>query len=106
MLSKHHLFHYPNMSPETPLIEYHPTKFSVKHKPPQEYDCAEREESIQFASNLYDEGVKLWTKHDLLDIEQQLARCAEREYFTVHQIDGAEARIKNPMFGVTTPPIW
>jgi hypothetical protein len=48
----------------------------------------------------------LWTKQNLLDIEQQLLQCAKLEYFTIHQIDGTEARIKNPMFGVTTPPVW
>jgi hypothetical protein len=106
MLCQHYLFHYPNMSSDAPLIEYYPNSFSFKNKPPLNYDRAERQESTQLASNLYDEGVKLWTKHDLLDIEQQLSRCAELEYFTVHQIDGTEARTKNPMFAVTTPPIW
>jgi hypothetical protein len=106
MLSQHYLSHRPKMSSGTPLIEYYPNSFSYKNKPPLEYDRTERQESTQLVSDLYDEGAKLWTKHDLLDIEQQLSRCAEREYFTVRQIDGTELRIKNPMFGVATPPIW
>jgi hypothetical protein len=104
MLSQHYLFQYPNMSPETPLIEYSPNKYSPR--PPLKYECSEWQESRELASNLYDEGAKLWTKQDLRDIEQQLSQCAEREYFTVRQIDGTEARIKNPMFAVATPPIW
>jgi hypothetical protein len=106
MLSQHCLFHYPSMSPEKPLLEYYPNSFCYKNKPPLEYDRTERQKSTQLVSDLYDEGAKLWTKHDLLDIEQQLSRCAEREYFTVRQIDGTELRIKNPMSGVTTPPFW
>jgi hypothetical protein len=94
------------MSPEKPLLEYYPDKASYKNMLPLEYDLAERQESIQLISDLYGKGVRLWTKQDLLDIEQQLSRCAGLEYFTLHQIDGAETRIKNPMFGVTTSPIW
>jgi hypothetical protein len=94
------------MSSEKPLLEYHPNKDLYKNMLPPEYDVAERQESIQLVSDLYDEGVKLWTKQNLLDIEQQLLQCAKLEYFTIHQIDGTEARIKNPMFGVTTPPVW
>jgi hypothetical protein len=106
MLSKHYLFHYPSMSPGKPLLEYYPDKASCKNMLPLEYDLAERQESTQLISDLYGKGVRLWKKHDLLDIEQQLSRCAELEYFTLHHIDGGETRIKNPMFGVTTSPIW
>ena len=70
-----------------------------------EYGCSEWRKSSQLASDLYEEGVKLWTKRDLLDIERQLSRSAELEYFTVRLIDGMQAHIKNPMFAVRLP-IW
>ena len=74
-------------------------------RPLLEYGCSEWRKSSQVASDLYEAGAKLWTKHDLLDIEQQLSRPTELEYFTVRLIDGTEARIKNPMFAVRRP-IW
>lgn len=70
-----------------------------------EYGCSEWRKSSQIASNLYEDGVKLWLKHDLQDIEQQLLRSMDLEYFTVRLINGTEARIKNPMFAERRP-IW
>jgi len=69
------------------------------------YGCSEWRKGSQLASELYEEGAKLWTKHHLQDIEQQLSRSVELEYFTVRLLDGTEARIKNPMFAVRLP-IW
>lgn len=63
-----------------------------------EYGCSEWRKSSQVASNLYEDGVKLWSKHNLQDIEQQLSQAVDLEYFTVHLIDGTEACVKNPMF--------
>jgi hypothetical protein len=54
---------------------------------------------------LYDLGIKLWRKEDLVGIEQQLAQSRTTEKFTVRRIDGSVVHIKNPMFGVQKP-IW
>lgn len=77
----------------------------VSDRPSLDYGCSEWRKSSQIASNLYEEGVKLWSKHDLQDIEQQLSQSVDLEYFTVRLIDGTEARIKNPMFAERLP-IW
>lgn len=61
--------------------------------------------SSQAASNLYNHGVKLWTKEDLRDIEQQLEHSATHQHFKVRSIDGGTILIKNPMFGEQAP-IW
>lgn len=73
--------------------------------PSLEYTYSEWQKSSQTASNLYDNGVKLWTKNDLRDIEQQLAQSETRENFIVRTIDGTLVSIKNPMFGEQFP-IW
>lgn len=73
--------------------------------PLEEYGCSEWRKSSQIASDLYEAGAKLWTRHDLQDIEQQLSQSTELECFTIRLIDGTEARIKNPMF-VVRRPIW
>lgn len=73
--------------------------------PSLEYGCSEWRKSSQTASNLYEQGVKLWSRADLQDIEQQLAQSMDLEYFTVNLIDGKKARIKNPMFAEQLP-IW
>lgn len=70
-----------------------------------EYTYSEWQRSSQTASNLYDNGVKLWTKNDLRDIEQQLAQSETRENFIVRTIDDTLVSIKNPMFGEQFP-IW
>jgi hypothetical protein len=59
----------------------------------------------QAAFNLYKTGTKLWTKEDLLDMEQQLAQSKERKTFTIRLLDGTTLLTKNPMFGEETP-IW
>ncbi|KAI1744561.1 hypothetical protein F4680DRAFT_405274 [Xylaria scruposa] len=61
--------------------------------------------SSQRAADLYDAGVLLWRKEDLMDIERQLAQSCTTEMFTVRRIDGSIVNIENPMFGVQKP-IW
>jgi len=61
--------------------------------------------SSQVASNLYNNGTKLWTEGDLRDIEQQLAQSETLENFTIRSINGTVVLIKNPMFGEQIP-IW
>ncbi|KAI8947705.1 hypothetical protein F4801DRAFT_592403 [Xylaria longipes] len=74
-------------------------------EPLLDYGCSHWRISSQRAADLYDSGVKLWRKEDLVDIEQQLARSYTAEKFTVRRIDGSIVHIKNPMFGVQKP-IW
>lgn len=73
--------------------------------PSLDYACSEWRRSSQSAANLFDNGVKLWKKSDLRDIEQQLAHSEIREVFTVRTIDNTMISIKNPMFGEASP-IW
>ncbi|KAF1969780.1 hypothetical protein BU23DRAFT_601379 [Bimuria novae-zelandiae CBS 107.79] len=80
------------MSSEGPMLEYLGTDW---HRSSHELACNLYRE--------YDAGVKLWTKENLRDIESQLAHSREREYFTVHLIDGTTAQIRNPMFGEALP---
>ncbi|KAI0548494.1 hypothetical protein F4679DRAFT_596758 [Xylaria curta] len=61
--------------------------------------------SSQRAADLYDSGVPLWRKEDLMDIERQLAQSCTTETFTVRRIDGSIINVENPMFGVQKP-IW
>lgn len=61
--------------------------------------------SSQRASDLYELGVKLWRREDLIDIERQLGESYTLEKFTVRRLDGSVTYIKNPMFGVLKP-IW
>jgi hypothetical protein len=70
-----------------------------------DYGCSQWKTSSQRAADLYDSGVKLWRKEDLVDIEQQLAQSFITRSFTVRRIDGSVVHIKNPMFGVQKP-IW
>ncbi|KAI2468621.1 hypothetical protein F4781DRAFT_397279 [Annulohypoxylon bovei var. microspora] len=74
-------------------------------EPLLDYGCSHWRTSSQRAADLYDSGVKLWRKEDLVDIERQLARSCTAEKFTVRRIDGSIVHIKNPMFGVQKP-IW
>ena len=69
------------------------------------HDCTVWRQSSQAAFNLYMDGVKLWTKNDLLDIEQQLAQLKEHKNFTVRLIGGTTLTTRNPMFGEESP-IW
>ncbi|KAI0884361.1 uncharacterized protein GGS22DRAFT_165457 [Annulohypoxylon maeteangense] len=78
---------------------------SQEPSPELNYGCSPWILSSQCASDLYEAGVKLWRKEDLVDIEAQLARSFETEYFTVRRIDGVVARIKNPMYRIKNP-IW
>jgi len=84
---------------------------TVKGEPAQafeswlDYGCSSWIISSQRAADLYDSGVKLWRKEDLVDIERQLAESISMEKFTVRRIDGSNVYIKNPMFKVQTP-IW
>ena len=70
-----------------------------------DYGCTHWRYSSQRAADLYRAGVKLWTKEDLSDIEQQLTQSRTAEIFTVRRTDGSVIHIKNPMFGVSKP-IW
>jgi len=70
-----------------------------------DYGCSQWRASSRHAADLYDSGVKLWKKEDLVDIENQLAQSIVTEIFTVRRFDGSIIRIKNPMFGVQRP-IW
>ncbi|KAI0858078.1 hypothetical protein F4860DRAFT_327435 [Xylaria cubensis] len=74
-------------------------------EPVLEYGDSPWRTSSQRASDLYESGVKLWRKEDLVDIEQQLAQSRAAEKFTVRRLDGSLVHIKNPMFGVQKP-IW
>ncbi|KAI1174781.1 hypothetical protein F4777DRAFT_579674 [Nemania sp. FL0916] len=74
-------------------------------EPLLDYGCSPWRMSSQRAADLYDSGVKLWRKEDLVEIEQQLAQSCTTEKFTVRRIDGSVVNIKNPMFGVQKP-IW
>lgn len=70
-----------------------------------EYGCTPWRHSSQRATELYESGVKLWIREDLIDIEQQLGESLTLEKFTVRRLDGSVVYIKNPMFGVVKP-IW
>ncbi|PQK08284.1 hypothetical protein BB8028_0001g03620 [Beauveria bassiana] len=72
---------------------------------PLQHDCTVWRNSSQAAANLYKNGVKLWKKHDLTDIERQLADSKTQSVFTVRLIDGTTLDITNPMFGEESP-IW
>lgn len=70
-----------------------------------DYGCTDWRLSSQRAADLYNSGIKLWTKEDLKDIEQQLAQSYTLERFSVRRIDGTIIQISNPMFQVENP-IW
>ena len=72
-----------------------------------DYGCTPTRLSIQPIADLYDSGVKLWTKEALTDIEQQLERSylSTVDRFTVSGVDGRTVAIKNPFPGVKNP-IW
>lgn len=70
-----------------------------------DYGCSAWRLSTQRATELYELGVKLWRREDLIDIEQQLGESFTMEKFTVRRLDGSVIYIKNPMFGVLRP-IW
>ena len=78
---------------------------SQKLNPRFSYGCSEWVTSSQIAADLYESGVKLWRKEDLIDIERQLAQSFSMKTFTVRRIDGTAVQIKNPMFRVQKP-IW
>ncbi|OAA69768.1 hypothetical protein ISF_03038 [Cordyceps fumosorosea ARSEF 2679] len=69
------------------------------------HDCTAWRRSSQAAADLYDSGVKLWTKQGLKDVEQQLEDLKSRQVFSIRSIDGTFVHIENPMFNVTSP-IW
>lgn len=70
-----------------------------------DYGCTPWRSSSQRAADAYDQGINLWRREDLADIEQQLAQSRTAEKFTVRRTDGSVVHIKNPMFGVQKP-IW
>jgi hypothetical protein len=70
-----------------------------------EYGCTSWRASSQRVADLYESGVKLWKKEDLVDIEQQLTQSYTAERFKIRRIDGSLVYIKNPMFGIQRP-IW
>jgi hypothetical protein len=74
-------------------------------EPLLDYGCSPWRTSSQRAADLYDLGIKLWRKEDLVNIENQLAQSRTAEKFTVRRFDGSVVHIKNPMFGVQKP-IW
>ncbi|KAI1321565.1 hypothetical protein F5Y16DRAFT_413697 [Xylariaceae sp. FL0255] len=84
---------------------------SEDHKPRQCEDAivddfySPWEKSSQEAADLYNSGVKLWTKESLKDIEEQMAMSSKIEYFKLRRLDGSTVSVKNPLFGVETP-IW
>lgn len=72
---------------------------------PFDYQCPANIHQSQQAADLYGAGVKLWTKADLRDIEQQLAQLETIEIFTVRTLVDGKFRIENAMFG-KKKPIW
>lgn len=70
-----------------------------------DYGCTPWRLNSQRATELYELGVKLWRREDLIDIEQQLGESFTLEKFTARRLDGGVVYIKNPMFGVLKP-IW
>ncbi|KAJ6008504.1 hypothetical protein N7540_012480 [Penicillium herquei] len=60
---------------------------------------------IQWATELYRAGTKLWTKEDIRDIEQQLTNCCLMPRFSVRQLDGRIIEVVNPIYQVENP-IW
>lgn len=90
------------------LIPNISNSLALSEKPGQkanEHDCTIWLKSSQAAHNMYMKGVKLWTKADLVDIEQQLSQSKERNRFTVRLIDGTVLATSNPMFNEEFP-IW
>jgi hypothetical protein len=69
------------------------------------YGCSAWVLSSQYASDAYDAGHELWRKEQLADIETQLARSFEIEYFAVQRVDNVIIHIKNPMYQIQHP-IW
>lgn len=61
--------------------------------------------SSQRASDLYESGVKLWTKKQLRDIEQDLAETPTKVCFALSRIDGTTIHVSNPLYGVEKA-IW
>ncbi|KAF4943685.1 hypothetical protein FSARC_14852 [Fusarium sarcochroum] len=72
---------------------------------PLDYGWSYWRESSQRAANLHNQGHKLWTKHDLRDIEQQITQSVNRKIFTVRAIDGNIVSMKNLNYG-ERHPIW
>ncbi|KAI3321798.1 hypothetical protein HD806DRAFT_501976 [Xylariaceae sp. AK1471] len=70
-----------------------------------DYSCSAWMMSSQQAADIYYSGVKLWTKTDLVEIEQQVSQSYSLEHFTIRCIDGRTILVKNPLFGVKKP-IW
>lgn len=70
-----------------------------------DYGCTHWRRSSQRAADSYDQGIRLWSREDLANIEQQLAQSRTAAHFTVRRTDGSVVHIKNPMFGVQRP-IW
>jgi hypothetical protein len=78
------------------------------HSPPLlDYGCTPTRLSTQRIADLYNSGVKLWTKEGLLDIERQLeqSRLDTVDRFTVRGVDGRTVHVKNPFPGVKDA-IW
>lgn len=61
-----------------------------------EYGCSPWRLSTQRAADIYDSGLKLWRREDLVDIEQQLEESFTMEKFTVRRLDGSGVCIRNP----------
>ncbi len=80
------------------LVIMSTSEFGVGQQPLEEDAHTTWMKSSQKAANLYRDGVKIWTKEGLADIEHQLAR--NLEIFTICSIDGQEVKVKNPQFGV------
>ncbi|KAJ5702258.1 hypothetical protein N7488_009806 [Penicillium malachiteum] len=55
------------------------------------------------ATELYSAGRKLWTKEDLLDIEQQLTNSCSMARFSIRQLDGRIIEVVNSRFHKESP---
>ncbi|KAK0109552.1 hypothetical protein ONS95_002238 [Cadophora gregata] len=81
-------------------------KQNFPHKEPiSTYACSDWISSSQRAAELYDSGVKLWNKADLVEIERQLTQSDTTEKFAIRRIDGTMIQIRNPLVDVQKP-IW
>ncbi|KXJ88521.1 hypothetical protein Micbo1qcDRAFT_214430 [Microdochium bolleyi] len=54
--------------------------------------------SSRYAADLYDAGVKLGCKEDLIEIERQLQRCSKMKCITLPHVNGSTAKYRNPIY--------
>ncbi|KAJ5929033.1 hypothetical protein N7454_006881 [Penicillium verhagenii] len=70
-----------------------------------DYGHSDWQISSQRAAGLYSSGIKLWTRENLKDIEQQLGESYTRDSFSVRRIDRRIVQSSNITFQVQNP-IW